>query len=118
MTIKAMNPLASFWYTPRAEEGAPNPTRFKIRGLNGTEQGYIVPELTLDPMGRIVAGMSGRGIEMALAYGLTDWENLVNGKGTVAFGAGNFGLLDYAMRVELAMKILAASYVEAEEKKT
>ena len=118
MTIKALNPLAPFWYTPRAEEGTPNPTRFKIRGLDGTEQGYLVPELTLDVMSRSVRGMSGKGLELALSYGLIDWENFANDKGPVTFAPGNFNLLDYALRVELAMQILTSSYVQPEEKKT
>src|SRR3990172_10202250 len=118
MTIKALNPIAPFWYPPRSEAGAPNPTRFKIRGLNGTEQGYLVPEMTFDVIGRTTTGMSGRGLELALAYGLMDWENFANGTGPVAFAPANFGLLDYTLRVELAWQIFAASYVDAEEKKT
>jgi len=118
MTIKAMNPIAPFWYTPRSEEGTPNPTRFKIRGLNGTEHGYIVPELILNPMERKIADMSGRGQELALAYGLMDWENFANGAGPVAFSPANFGLIEYALRSELAWQIITASHPQPEEKKT
>ena len=118
MTIKAMNPLAPTWYTPRGEQGQPNPTRFKIRGLNGGEHGYIVPELTLDPIGRMVVGISGKGIDLALNYGLLDWENLANGAGPLAFNPANFGLMEHALRVELAWQIIAATHVQPEEKKT
>jgi len=118
MTIKALNPIAPFWYTPRREEGDPHPTRFKIKGLNGTEHGYIVPELIIDPIGRNISDIGGRGIELALAYGLTDWENFANGAGPVAFNPANFGVLDHALRVELAWKIITASHVQPEEKKT
>lgn len=118
MAIKALNPFAPAWYTPRAELGSPNPTRFKIRGLDGTEQGYLVPELTIDPVLRTISGMTGKGLELALAYGLLDWENFANDKGPVAFVPGNFNLIDYKTRIELAMQILTASYVQPEEKKT
>lgn len=118
MAIKALNPFAAFWYTPRVEDGAPNPTRFKIRGLDGTEQGYLVPELEFDTTARMIKGMTGRGLELALGYGLVDWENFANDRGPVAFVPANFGMLDYALRVELAMQILTASYVQPEEKKT
>jgi hypothetical protein len=118
MTIKALNPLVPFWYTPPEEEGAPNPTRFKLRGLDGTEQGYVMPELTIDAVTRTITGMSGRGLELALAYGLVDWENFENKAGPVAFSPGNFRLMPIELRVALAMKILTSSYVQAEEKKT
>lgn len=118
MALKALNPLAPSWYTPRSELDAPNPTRFKIRGLDGTEQGYLVPELTLNPQLRTVTGMTGKGLELALSYGLLDWENFANDKGPVPFVPGNFNLIDYPTRVELAMRILTASYLQDEEKKT
>ena len=118
MTIKALNPVAPFWYTPIGELSAQNPTKFKIRGLDGTEQGYVIPELTLDTIGRTISGMTGRGLELTLSYGLLDWQNFANDKGPVAFVAQNFNLIDHATRVELAMQILTASYVSEAEKKT
>ena len=118
MAIKALNPFAPFWYTPALEKDAPNPTRFKIRGLDGAEQGYISPELRLDESSRMVIGMTGRGLELALRYGLVDWENFANDSGPVVCVPPNFPLIDYGTRCELAMKILGASYVSPEEKKT
>ena len=114
--MKALNPFAPFWYTPRAEQGAEKPTRFKIRGLDGTQQGYLAPELIFDD--RTLKGMSGKGMELALGYGLMDWEHFATDAGPVACLPVNFGLIDYSTRVELAMQILAASYVTPEEKKT
>jgi hypothetical protein len=116
--MKALNPFAPFWYTPPAEEGAPKPTRFKIRGLDGVEQGYIAPELRFDETGRMLTGFSGKGLEVALGYGLVDWENFANDAGQVAFSPRNFGLIDFNTRVALAMQIMGASYVQPEEKKT
>ena len=118
MAIKALNPVSPRWYTPRAEEGQENPTRFKIRGLNGTEQGYVWPELKVDDELKTVTGMSGKGLELALRYGLVDWENFANDKGPVAFSPQNFPYIDYGLRAELAMCIVAASYVSLDEKKT
>lgn len=118
MAIKALNPLAPRWYVPRGEDGEENPTRFKIRGLNGTEQGYVWPELKIDDELKTVTGMSGKGLELALRYGLVDWENFANDQGEVAYSVQNFSLIDYGLRVELAMVIVAASYVTPEEKKT
>jgi len=114
--IKALNPFAPFWYTPREEAGADKPTRFKIRGLDGNQQSYLYPELILE--GKSLKGMTGKGLEIALGYGLLDWENFANDQGPVAFVPANFALVEYVLRIELAMQILAASYVQAAEKKT
>ena len=114
--IKALNPFAPFWYTPRAEAGAEHPTRFKLRGLDGNQFIYIAPELIVkDQMTR---GVTGKGLELALGYGLVDWENFSNDAGPIACVPQNFGLVEYLLRVELAMQILSASYVAPEEKKT
>lgn len=118
MAVKALNPIAPRWYTPKSEEGSENPTRFKIRGLNGNEQGYVWPELVVDNELKTVTGMTGKGLELALRYGLVDWENFSNDQGPVAFSVQNFAFIDYGLRTELAMVIVAASYVTPEEKKT
>ena len=118
MTIKALNPCTPFWWTPPAEDGQAKATRFKIRGLDGNEQGYIFPEITVDPAARVVRGLTGKGVELVLGYGLLDWENFANDKGPVACVPGNFGLIEHVLRSQLAIQILAASFVQPEEKKT
>lgn len=119
MPIKALKRMAPFWYKPDSQKDDPSPTRFKIRGLNGTEQGYVQPELVIDTTGKMVTGMTGKGLELTLGYGLLDWENFTDEDGAaIAFSPINFGRLDIVTRTELAMQILAASYVAPEEKKT
>ena len=120
MAMRALRRMAPVWYTPDSQKDDPNPTRFKIRGLNGTEQGYIQPELKINETTRMVDGMSGRGLEQTLGYGLLDWENLVDedGSSQIAYSPLNFGRIDLITRTELAMQILAASFVSPEEKKT
>lgn len=118
MTIKALNPFAPFWYTPASEQGDEKPTRFKLRGLDGVELGYVSPELQVDDVQGTVSGITGKGLELALKYGLLDWENFENDQGPVKFSVHNFRLIPYVMRAELAMRIIAASYVQEAEKKT
>lgn len=118
MTIKALNPFAPRWWTPSSEEGSPNPTRFKIRGLDGNEQCYIHPEIMLDRNERSYTGLTGKGVEMVLAYGLLDWENFANDTGAVACVPANFRLIDQLTRKQIATEILVASFVQPEEKKT
>ena len=76
------------------------------------------PELRVDDELKTVTGMSGKGLELALRYGLVDWENFANDNGPVAFSPQNFPYIDYGLRAELAMCIVAASYVSLDEKKT
>jgi hypothetical protein len=114
--MRALNPFAPFWYTPVADQGEEHPTRFKIRGLNGTEVGYVGPEFILD--NGTISGLTGKGLEMTLKYGLLDWENFENDSGKIAFNRANFGLIPYEVQAEIAMNIIAASYAKEEAKKT
>jgi len=118
MTLKALNPFAPFWYTPREEEGSEHPTRFKIQGLNGEQMGYIAPEFILDPQTKAISALTGKGIEVALNFGLVDWENFSNDNGPVMFARSNFGLMPHRLRGELAFQVIIASYVAQDAKKT
>lgn len=115
---KALNPFAPFWYTAREDKDNPNPTRFKLQGLNGEQMGYIAPEFILDQQTKAITGLTGKGIETALNYGLLDWENFQNDQGNVAFSRMNFGLMAHPLRGELAFQVILASHVPAEAKKT
>lgn len=115
---KALNPFAPFEYVTLADRELPEPerTKFRLRGLNGSEFGHIAPELLLDDS--TLAGCTGKGLDMALRYGLLGWENFENDKGAVAFHPHNFALIEHSVRAELAMQVIAASYVHKAEKKT
>lgn len=116
MAIKALNPMEPQWYTPASEAGQENPTRFRVKGLDGETMGYIAPEFIVDDHGR-VKSLTGKGIELALNYGLVDWENLSNDKGAVKFGRHSFRLLPYDMRAELASQIVILSSPTEDERK-
>lgn len=115
--MKALNPFAPFWYVPECDRDAEHPTRFKLRGLNGDQMGYVAPELHLSELQRI-DGISGKGIAIALGHGLLDWENLEGATGPLPFTQANAALLPHDVRTELAMRILIASSPGEEEKKT
>lgn len=116
MAIKAINPMEPEWYTPQSEEGQENPTRFRLRGMDGDAMGYIAPEFVIDDHGR-VKNLTGKGIALALNYGLVDWENLSNDKGQVKFNRSNFRLLPYDLRAELASQIIILSAPSEDERK-
>jgi len=117
---KAQNPFAPEWYTPAEDQGKENPTRFKVRGLDGAEMGYVQPEMLLDTDGAqpMLSGLTGKGLEQTLKHGLLDWENFSNDSGPLKFSPHNFRLIDLRLRTELALKIISMSFVSEEEKKT
>jgi hypothetical protein len=47
-------------------QGQPNPSKFKLQGLNGEQMGYIAPEFILDPQSKMITNLTGKGIETAL----------------------------------------------------
>lgn len=119
--MKALNPFAAEWYTPAEDKESENPTRFKIRGLNGSQVGYVQPEMILgvnDEGTPMLTGLTGKGVDVTLNLGLVDWENFANDFGSVKFSQHNFGLIDVKTRTELALQIIAKSFATAEEKKT
>jgi hypothetical protein len=115
---KALNPFAPWWYTPREDKDSPNPTKFKLQGLNGEQMGYIAPEFILDAQSKSITNLTGKGVALALDFGLLDWENFNNDTGPVAFNRANFGLLPYGLRGELAFQVIIASHASPEAKKT
>jgi len=116
--VKALNPFSPFWYTPPSEEGVEKPTKFKIRGLDGTQMGYVQPEMLFEGPGGLLSGLTGKGLEAALDYGLLDWESFENDAGPIAFHKVNFKFIPFSMQAELATQIVAASWVNAAQKKT
>lgn len=116
MTIKALNPFEPVWYTPKSEAGQDNPTRFRLKGLDGAAMGYVAPELIVDDHGH-VRNMTGKGIDLVLAYGLIDWENFSDDKGQVRFNRSRFGAIPYDLRSELASEVMILSQPSEDERK-
>jgi hypothetical protein len=83
--LKALNPLTPDWYTPKAEEGKDNPTRFRIKPLSGVEAMDL--ELFQDVEGN--TRISGRSARTILRHGLSDWENFGTDTEKVPFKGGN-----------------------------
>lgn len=89
MAIKAKSPLAPWWYTPKAEEGSANPTRFRLRSLDGLE--YQDIDLHRDTKtGNWRATASG--VRSVLGAALLDWENMLDEQGApLAFNVQDKG---------------------------
>src|SRR4051812_39665804 len=115
--MKAQNPFAPFWYTPDQDKDLPEGqrTRFKLKGLDGEQLGYVAPEFILEPTTARLTGITGKGLATAMDYGLVDWENFSNDQGVVPFVRANFGLIPHRVRVELAFQVILASHVSQAE---
>jgi len=115
MAIKALSGFTPYWYTPKSEKDDPNPTRFKLCKLDGEQLGDLRPEIFLLSGGRVE--MTGRGITMALLYGLVDWERFNDDKGPVRFDVSNFRLINNALRIELATELVNVSTLDEDKRK-
>ena len=118
MTIKALSSFTPEWYTPASEVDAATPARFKVRGLTGSQQAEVSPEIILDDNEDVK--ISGRAMFLLLKFGLTDWEGLEDGGGPVRFGKNtkaNQDLLPYPLQIELAGRIFELTYPAPDDKK-
>ena len=118
MTIKALSSFTPEWYTPASEVDADTPARFKVRGLTGSQQAEVSPEIILDDNEDVK--ISGRAMFLLLKFGLTDWEGLEDGGGPVRFGKNtkaNQDLLPYPLQIELAGRIFELTYPAPDDKK-
>lgn len=116
---KALKKLSSYWYTP---EGEPehNPTRFKIKPLNGEEQTEIMMLNTISGVGedgKPLIQTSPRAIALAIKYGVIGWENFGDDEGDLEYSAINKKYIPFELRIELAGEIVTNSTLDADTKK-
>lgn len=118
MTIQALTAFTATWYTPASEADADAPARFKVRGLTGSQQAEVSPEIELTANEDVK--ISGRAMFLLLKFGLVDWEGLESDGGPVRFGKNtkvNQDLLPYPLQIELAGRIFELTYPAPEDKK-
>ncbi len=119
MTTRALNPYAPEWFTPDGDDDeGQTPARFKIRGLTGSQQAEVMPdvEILADDNAKILP----RAMYLLLKHGLLDWEGLENDAGPVRFGKNmktNQDYLSYPIQVELAGRIFELTFNTDDDKK-
>ena len=144
MTRRAVKIFSPVWFTPASEIAAlldidqaaaaelkgdeldaalesvtEPPTRFKVRGLDGSQQAEVMPDCLMvsDDDIRITAPAMYKIIK----YGLVDWENFDDADGgPVRFSKNakaNQARLEYSDQVEIAGKVLELTFETAEDKK-
>ncbi|MBL1293070.1 MAG: hypothetical protein COB61_004275 [Thiotrichales bacterium] len=113
MAISIVNKLSTVWYVPRPEIEAASPSRFSLRPLNGMQYMEVIQETTgagLD------IRISGRGLKLALEYGLVDWEGITNAAGEkVNYSRIELQKLPPELLTELANQIIIQSDVTEDE---
>ena len=117
MTIIANDIITTTWYTPKSEIGESEPTRFKIKPLNGSRALEVRSDITFDDDGSAL--LTGRALNIAIKHGLVDWDNFVDsdGKG-IPFSVYASDFLSASMRQELASEIIKTTSFDGSEKKT
>lgn len=118
MPIKALNPMAPFWYQPEREdnqgEGA---TRFKLRGMTGEEFAFVFPDWETDDAGRLTKPR-GPAVHFIISNCLLGWENLSNSEGAIAFSKSNaLKWLPFDVMISIVGEVMRASQLGDDEKK-
>lgn len=118
MAIQAREVLAPFWYTPASEEGAANPTRFKLRPLTGLEA--FDAGIYAGPDGNFRA--SSQGVRNVLGHALQGWENVVSPGGdpmefNITNPAASLRALPYMVLSELFNKVIEVSNLTGDQEK-
>ncbi len=114
MAIKAIEGLTATWYTP-ADQDDNDPTRFKVRPLDGEQYGDVADYVAL------INGevrITSKGVSVCLKHALIDWDNFNTSDGPVGFSAHAQRLIPYSTRAELATHIFVTSGLTDEQKKT
>ena len=113
--LQAKN-MSPDWYTPESEEDEEKPSKFKIKPLNGEQFMEVVADSETDRSGDI--RLNGRGLKLALRYGIIDWENIEKENGIpLKFSVHNLKLLPMEVLSDLASEIVNRSAMEDDETK-
>lgn len=116
MAITAITNLAPFDYVPESDRDSESPTTFKLTPLNGMQYMEVISEITTDTNGD--SRLSGTGMNRAIKYGLTGWENFPdeNGK-AVKFNPIAIRKIPPVILAELAREIVSKSELGVSEQK-
>ena len=114
--ITALSNIAAEFYTPTTEIDEENPTRFKLKPLNGIDYMNVITESGTNADGNFVLSASSG--QRALKSGLVDWENFTFADGKdVKFSIHNFKLIPAEILAELIGQIMSISSTDASAEK-
>lgn len=114
MALTATPKLKSDWFIPESERESDNPTRFKYKPLDSEQFNEVLLHVSKDS-----DTITGKGMNLAVHYGLQDWENFLDpdtGK-ELKFSRMNMKRIPNSIFLDLANTIIKASDLEEDEEK-
>ncbi|MDH5541973.1 MAG: hypothetical protein OEY64_03300 [Nitrospinota bacterium] len=116
--MKALEIVAPFDYTLKDEEGKPDATIFRLRGLTSLE--YMEVSMLTKMRGEHIV-LDHRAMSVTLGYGLAGWSKMKGADGAdVPFSKNmtdNLNRLPLDVLTELAVKIFDCSTVSRQDEK-
>lgn len=73
MAVTVREQIAPSWYTPGSEKAESNPTRFRVRPLNGVERLEVFGELSTDKKTGTTM-LTAKGVTICASYGVIGWD--------------------------------------------
>ena len=116
MAITAISRLTTKDYVTEGDKDSDDQTVFKLKPLNGLQYMDVIAELRTDENGE--AGLTGKGLGLAIKYGLAGWENFNDeDEKELKFNKLNVSKVPPIVLTELAGEIINRSEAGGEERK-
>lgn len=118
---KALRKLSPYWFM-LPDEPEDNPTRWRIKPLNGeelTEVQISNKVVGFDNNGDPIVQTDARSVALALKFGLIGWENFSDGENDIEYSEVNKKYISFEDRLALSWEIVKNSNMSLElEKKS
>lgn len=110
---RAAKQLSPYWFTVPGDEDE-TPTRWRIKPLSEEER----TDVTMETVDGAQFGITGRGISLALKYGLIDWEDYLDADGEqIVYASVHKKNIPVEYRIALATEIINNSTLDADTEK-
>jgi len=116
MAIVASAPITDVEYIVEEDREDENPTRFKLKPLDGQQYMGVMAEGNIDDDGMM--SFSESTMKKTLKYGLIGWDNFTDAESkAIKFSRLNFGRLPVGVLTELFSEIIRMSSLNEEDSK-
>jgi len=116
MAITASAPITEVEYIVEDDREDENPTRFKLKPMDGQQYMGVMADGNIDQDG--LMSFSERTMKNTLRYGLVNWDNLHDAEGkAIKFSRLNFGRLPVGVLTELFSEIIRLSSLSEDDSK-
>lgn len=115
MAIKPIQGLIAQWFTPSSEEGEENPTRFKLKPLDGLAFLDVMSQGIIREDGAFIPNPQGR--MTLLKHGLVEWENFTDNGKDLKCNHTNFHRIPAVELAEICNELVVLSSFSEEAEK-